>query len=124
MVASRAAIDSVKTVTDSSYVLTGSKASASINVWTSTLGLNLAGGFNFRKQAYVAQNGLEAVESLYFESLVRVSDTNGAVVLMDKNVASHMEKTLKAADQVKPVVEVPEKPATEASEKPPQASAA
>ena len=62
------------------------------------MGLNLAGGFNFRKQAYVAQNGLDAVESLYFDSLVRVSDTNGAVVLLDKTVATHMDKIAKPAD--------------------------
>ena len=49
VMASRSSIDSVKTLSQTSYVLTGSKDAASVNVWTSTLGLNLCAGYNFRK---------------------------------------------------------------------------
>ena len=52
MAPSMASIDAIKTLTDSTYVMTGAKSSASVNVWTSALGLTQAGGYNFRNQAY------------------------------------------------------------------------
>jgi hypothetical protein len=44
-------IDAIKPLTSSGYVMTCSKQSASINLWTSVVGLNLSGGYNFKKQA-------------------------------------------------------------------------
>ena len=76
-------IDAVKTLTESSYVMTGSKSSASINVWTSTLGLKLAGGFNFRKQAYEK----DLPEKLYITNLVKVFDEKGATVYVHAKLA-------------------------------------
>ena len=69
-------------------MLTGSRSSASVNIWTSLLGLNLSGGYNFRTQAYIARNGLNEPESLYFESMVTVSESEGACVLVNKKLAS------------------------------------
>lgn len=90
-------IDAVRTLTDSSFVLTGSKSSASINVWTSTLGLNLAGGFNFKQQAYKAALGLKEVDSVYFNSFVRTYDDKGAIIMVSKkSVASGTNKTMAA----------------------------
>jgi hypothetical protein len=42
-------------------VLTGSKLFGSINIWSSKLGLNLVGGFNFKKQLYQAKQSEVAV---------------------------------------------------------------
>lgn len=86
MAPSGAPIDSIKNASESSYVLTGSKQSASVNVWTSNLGLNLVGGYNFKKQAYALQDS-KMVEKLYIDSLVAVQDQNGAKVLVDERMA-------------------------------------
>lgn len=77
-----AAIDSIKSLSSSNFVLTGSRASASLNVWTSTLGLSFAGGHNFKKQYY----SHEEMDKVYIESLVKVMDQNGVSVLMNKNM--------------------------------------
>ena len=84
----RAAIDSIRTLTGSSFVLTGSKASSSINIWTSQLGLNLAGGFNFKQQAYTASLGLKEVDSVYFNTYVRIHDEEDAVIMVSKRMAA------------------------------------
>ena len=43
-------VDTLKTVSSSTgYAMSGSLENGSINVWSTQLGLNLAGGFNFKK---------------------------------------------------------------------------
>merc|ERR1712037_1080363 len=77
------AIDSVKSLSSTSFVMTGSRSSAAINVWTSLLGLNFAGGFNFREQFY----RLQSCDKLYFESMAKVFESSHASVYLEKNVA-------------------------------------
>ena len=67
---SGASIDTIRTLANASFVMTGSRASASVNVWTAALGLNFAGGFNFREQYYRQQ----ASNQLYNETLALVFD--------------------------------------------------
>jgi hypothetical protein len=40
------------TSSSSSFAMSGSLKDGSVNIWSTNLGLNLAGGFNFKKQAY------------------------------------------------------------------------
>ena len=84
-----AAIDSVKTASKSSFVMTGSRESASINVWSSKLGLNFAGGYNFRNQYYKQVRSAEGdpVQKLYFDSMVKVHDEEDASVYVSKAIA-------------------------------------
>lgn len=44
-----AAIDVIRYLSNSDFVLTGSKTSGSINIWSSRLGMNLVAGYNFMK---------------------------------------------------------------------------
>lgn len=64
-----AAIDTIKSLSLSDFVLTGSKKFGSINLWSSKLGLNLVGGFNFTKQVHQAKQ-LEVAVCLKMNSFV------------------------------------------------------
>jgi hypothetical protein len=43
------------TCADTSYALTGSLEDGSVNIWSTGMGLNLAGGFNFKKQLHQSE---------------------------------------------------------------------
>jgi len=82
--------------------MTGSKASASINVWTSTLGLNLVGGFNFNHQVYRE----ETLSKLFIDDMVKVYDEKGTTVLVAKALAAFgslklMAENVKANEESK-----------------------
>lgn len=50
-------VDVVKTTSaDTSYALTGSLADGSVNIWSTGMGLGLAGGFNFKKQLHQSES--------------------------------------------------------------------
>lgn len=48
-------VDAIKTCSESSYVMSCSNKDGSVNVWSTQLGLYLAGGYNFRRQAFTNQ---------------------------------------------------------------------
>jgi len=78
---SLAPIDNVKSLSRSNFVITGSRASASLNIWTSTLGLCFVGGYNFRDQFY--KHGGSG--KLYFESMTKTVEVEGATIALSKN---------------------------------------
>ena len=77
-------IDAIKSLTSSGYVMTCSKQSASINLWTSVVGLNLAGGYNFKRQAATVKDSTVLCK-LDLESLANVYEKDGVTILMRKS---------------------------------------
>jgi hypothetical protein len=84
---SGAPIDSVKLLNSSSYVLTGCRQTGSLNVWSSKLGLNLAGGLNFRHHAYKSI-GKDSEAQIFDQKLITVYDKNGVKILIPKQLVS------------------------------------
>ena len=70
-------IDSVKPLSHSNYVMTCSNSS--VNIWSTKIGLYLAAGYNFKKQAKQV-DGSKTTCSLYWQQFAKVVDKDGVTI--------------------------------------------
>lgn len=81
-------IDVVRHLSFSDLVLTGSKQSGSVNVWSATLGMNLLGGFNFLKDLHKAQESAAAVPFKLSQFKGRHSEHNVTLITRRSKASS------------------------------------
>ena len=94
-------VEVVKTTSSgSSYCLSGSLTDGSVNIWSTKLGLRLAGGYNFTKQAHLEPTDDPEKEKLYMNKYEKVGedDKSGCLFVRNKKfLAPKHQKTAPAA---------------------------
>jgi hypothetical protein len=100
-------VDTLKTTSSStSFAMSGSLKDGSINIWSTNLGMNLAGGFNFKKQAHLAPSKLAEKEKLSYLAMKKYGgeDENSAhMYLRSERFESKQPKAEEAIAEEKKV---------------------
>lgn len=87
------------------YALSGNLSDGSINVWSTQLGLNLAGGYNFKKQVHSEPSQEKAKEVLPHENYEKVGDY---MHMRDKRFIGEILKLEEPVMEAEIAVEIPE----------------
>ena len=91
-------IDSVKPLSHSNYVMTCSNSS--VNIWSTKIGLYLAAGYNFKKQAKQV-DGSKTTCSLYWQQFAKVVDKDGVTIMVRKKLQSAYQEKPKNVEEEK-----------------------
>ena len=94
----------MKTLSGSDFVATGSLKDGSINVWSSGMGLNFAGGYNFTAKKNVVLNEDDSLVKVKLDinSLETAHEANGDSILVKKSLVGLNKKKIEDTSEDKP----------------------